>query len=634
MDALKFDGDFPSTDREQWLRSVEKAIKGADFEKTLVSKTYDGIRLEPLYEQSRTAAPILLGGAKPWRIDQRMDLPDPVAANIQLLEDATGGAGGFVLVGSEAASSRGFGLSLDIPGIMEQILEGLQPEGMKFRIDAGPRSLAFAESIFTMVERRGMAPSSLALDIGSDPIGSLASRGFAEEPPEQTLHHCADLFSTAKARGFDPRIFLADGRPYHGAGASEAQELAAVLSTSLFYFRYFSSHGIDLDQARSSLSFLLVADADEFLTIAKFRALRRLWQRVEQACDLSPLPIRIHAETAWRMMSRYDPWTNLLRSTTAVFSAATGGADTISVLPFTSALGLPDANARRIARNTQSILLHEANLWRVADPAAGAGGFEELTSRLCDKAWSLFQDIEREGGIASSLEQGLLQSRLARTRQEHQNDILTKQRAITGISEFPDIRAETVSVLAPFREIPSPLPYIKTTNIPSLPSQRDAEPFERLRDKIEVFADKMGERPRIFIAQIGEPSALTSRATYAANFFEVAGIEPALAEEPVSLENLGTAFRESGAYIACLITADEGCCSVKKNALATLNETDCRFVFVAADKPIVDAQWMLPGFSGAIFPGCNALAALKRAVVSITTATDAPLPARYGNGCY
>ena len=196
--------------------------------------------------------------------------------------------------------------------------------------------------------------------------------------------------------------------------------------------------GHGLDAARDALSFLLVADADEFLSVAKFRALRRLWARVEEACGLAPKPIRLHAETAWRMTTRRDPWVNLLRTTVAAFSAGIGGADAVTVLPFTTALGLPDAFARRLARNTQLILLEEANLWRVADPAAGAGGFEALTDALCEKAWALFQEIEREGGIVESLARGSLQARIAAVRAAREKAVATRKEPITGTSEFPE----------------------------------------------------------------------------------------------------------------------------------------------------------------------------------------------------
>ena len=260
-----------------------------------------------------------------------------------------------------------------------------------------------------LVERRGHDLGRRSPSISASiPIGDMARTGQIVRPLGRAVaahgaRHWLDLDRTGLQRAV-PAWPMA--RAYHEAGASEAQELAAVLATGVAYLRALEAHGHSLERARDALSFLLVADADEFLTVAKLRALRRLWARVEQACGLEPKPIRLHAETAWRMTTRRDPWVNMLRTTVAAFSAGIGGADAITVLPFTAALGLPDAFARRIARNTQLILLDESNLARVADPAAGAGGFEALTDALCEKAWALFQEIEREGGILESLTGG------------------------------------------------------------------------------------------------------------------------------------------------------------------------------------------------------------------------------------
>src|SRR5262249_21182034 len=183
--------------------------------------------------------------------------------------------------------------------------------------------------------------------------------------------------------------------------------LAFTLAAGLAYLRLLEASGFSLEQARTRISFLMAADAEQFLTIAKFRALRKLWARVEQVCKLDPQPIFISAETAWRMMTRRDPYVNMLRTTIAVTAAGVGGVNAITVLPFTAALGLSDAFARRTARNAQLILLEESNLFRVADPAAGSGGIEKLTTQMSQAAWTLFQEIEAAGGGAGALEGGL-----------------------------------------------------------------------------------------------------------------------------------------------------------------------------------------------------------------------------------
>src|SRR5262249_13441721 len=175
----------------------------------------------------------------------------------------------------------------------------------------------------------------------------------------------------------------ADARIVHNAGGSEAQELAYALAVAVAYLRALEAGGVGLDAARGMIYFRFAADADQLLTIAKFRGVRKLWARIEEACGLTPAPAFITAETAWRMMTRRDPHTNMLRATIAVVSAGVAGANAITVLPFTMALGLPDPFARRIARNTQLVLLEESNLARVSDPAAGSGAVEALTDALC-----------------------------------------------------------------------------------------------------------------------------------------------------------------------------------------------------------------------------------------------------------
>ena len=216
--------------------------------------------------------------------------------------------------------------------------------------------------------------------------------------------------------GFKGPLAAADGRVIHDAGGSEVQELAFVLATGVAYLRAIESAGIALEDAQGMIYARLAADADQFLTMAKFRALRLLWARVEQASGLAPKPLFIAADTAWRMLTQRDAYVNMLRATMATFSAGLGGADSINVLPHTLALGLPDAFARRAARNTQLVLLEESNLAKVSDPAAGSGGIETLTQQLCEAAWSLFQEIEKAGGVFASLEQGLIQRKVAATR--------------------------------------------------------------------------------------------------------------------------------------------------------------------------------------------------------------------------
>jgi len=268
----------------------------------------------------------------------------------------------------------------------------------------------------------------------------------------------------------------------------------------------------------------LAADADQFLTMAKFRALRLLWARVEEASGLAPKPILIAADTAWRMLTQRDPYVNMLRATMATFSAGLGGADSINVLPHTLALGLPDPFARRAARNTQLVLLEESNLAKVSDPAAGSGGIETLTQQLCEAAWPLFQEFEKAGGVFASLEQNLIQRKVAGTRAVREANIARRKEVLTGASEFPNLHEAQVMVLEAKPVALAPYGEAKF-KFDALPPMRLAAPFKRLRDRSDQILKDSGVRPKVFLANLGTPADFTARATFAKSFFETGGIE-------------------------------------------------------------------------------------------------------------
>jgi methylmalonyl-CoA mutase len=350
---------------------------------------------------------------------------------------------------------------------LDAALQGVDLALIGLRIEARADGVEEALLFDALAEGRSLDPSLIEVCFGIDPVGALARTG---------TDHGATAFGgihrRLRGRGYRSSLFLADGRPYHEAGASEAQELAALVATALAYLRALEAGGIGLEEARDAISFLVTVDTDEFLSIAKIRALRRIWTRIEQASGLTPRPIFLHAETAWRMLSRSDSAVNLLRNTVACFCAGVGGADAVSVLPFSAALGLPDGFARRLSRNTQTVLLEESNLWRVNDPAAGAGGFESLTEALAEAAWTLFTDLERQGGIAASLASGRFQAQIAAMRTTRQHLMAEGKLAMIGTTLFPNAAETEAHVID--------LPAEAESKTPSgaLPSLRLSEPFE------------------------------------------------------------------------------------------------------------------------------------------------------------
>jgi methylmalonyl-CoA mutase len=392
-----------------WRRAAERVLKGADFDNVLRHQTVDGLIIEPLYPRRQGMAPI--AGRSPgtrWQILQRVEHPDPVAANALALAELQGGAGGLTLVMADSPFARGFGLA---GAALATILDGVHFNMVTLRLEAGEATPTLALGLGELANRHGEAAPDL--HFGFDPLSLLASQGSLGTALANPRRSIVDLARHLGETGHSGPAVAADSRVFHEAGATPVQDLAILVANGVFYLKALEAAGLPLKAARSRIEFVLAADADVFMTLARCRALRLLWAQVEDACGLVPAPLQLHVETSWRMLTRRNVWTNLLRATGGVFAAALGGADSISVLPVSCAHGLPDAFARRSARNAQHVLQEEANLYRIGDPAAGAGGFEALTDMLCLKAWALFREIERRGGALACLTSGWLQGQIA-----------------------------------------------------------------------------------------------------------------------------------------------------------------------------------------------------------------------------
>lgn len=473
-DHLPLASEFPAATDDQWRTLVAGVLRGARFER-LQSRSADGLTIEPLYRRARDVLPI--GGRKPgarWQVVQRIDHPDADSCNAEVLHELDNGADGLVLIPAGAIGAHGYGLAPE-PTAVERALAGVHLDaGIAIALEFSPHAPDLALTLASLVERQGLSPAAVDIRFGLDPLGAFARHGRSTAPWRERPPRIGVLAADLARRGFKGPFAVADGRVIHDAGGTEAQELAFVLAVAVAYLRGLEAGGVALDAARRMTAFRLTADADQFLTIAKFRALRRLWARVEESCGLAPIPAFVEAETAWRTMTHDDAYVNILRATIAVFSAGVGGADAISVLPFTAARGLPDRFARRVARNTQLVLLDEAGIAHIADPTAGAGWSEDLTDKLCRAAWALFQEIEAAGGPVAALERGLLQAKVAAARAARERALADKSEALIGASEYPGL-AE-VPVLD--------LPRVTLADIPTtaicepLTPVRLAAPFE------------------------------------------------------------------------------------------------------------------------------------------------------------
>jgi methylmalonyl-CoA mutase len=592
-EELPLAAEFTTPRRADWQALVTKVLERsgewpADFEgapeSLLAATTYDGIEIEPLYTADDQAPPTGFPGLPPfvrggrpegsahagWDIRVLHTHPDPVVANKAVLADLRNGATSVWLRVP--------------PDALGRVLQDVHLEAAPIVLEPGEDYERAAELLMELLSD---VPSSEATGaLGADPIGLRARTGRPHD-----LWPAAVLAAGIAGRYPKLRTIVVDGLPYHEAGGSDTQELGAAIASAVAYLRALTDAGLSVEDAAAQIEFRLAATADQFLTIAKLRAARRLWARVTEVSGGTALGMRQHVVTSPAMLTRRDPWVNMLRTTVACFAAGTGGADAVTVLPFDAAIGLPDSFARRIARNTQSILLEESRLSGVIDPAGGSWYVEKLTDEVAKAAWREFTEIERQGGIVAALDSGFLPGRLAETRAERSARIATREHPITGVSEFPQLAED------PLEREPEP-----STADGGLPRIRYARAYEELRDRSDIHLAEHGERPKVFLAPLGPPAAHTGRVTFASNLFQAGGIE---AVYPGATEDVTEAFRESGARVACLCGSDRSYAEQAGEVAARLREQGAMAVLVAG-KP---GEYG-PEITEFVHTGCDALAVL------------------------
>lgn len=613
MTELALAQDFEAATRDAWLGLVSKALKGGDFEKKLVGRTHDGIRLEPLY--ARDAAQRQAGAAtrgaghgrddRAWDIRQRTAEADPAAVNAAILEDLDGGASGVVL--RLAAPGQG-GMPAEKDAIAKA-LDGVRLDwGVSIALNAGCSYEAAAAAFLQAMTATGRDLASASVSLGADPLGALARTGGLPVDGAQSL---AALAALAKSTPSSVRVALADGRPYHDAGASEAQELACTASTLVAYLRALDAGGIAPAAALTRIGIALSADAQIFLTIAKLRAARRIVARIAEASGVhGAAPVEISVETSARMMARRDAYTNMLRTTIACAAAAMGGADAITVLPFTWALGRPDAFARRMARNTQIVLMDESSLGRVVDPAGGSWYVEQLTDALSAKAWTLFQEIEANGGMLSALQSGHVQAAIAKTASERARNLSTGREELIGVANFPDLK-ETPFKVEP--HLPADDLDAPAITAELLPLRASGAAFEALRDAADAYAARQGKPPQIFLANLGSIPEFSARATFAQNFFAAGGIEALSNDGFSNTADVGAAFAQSGAKVACLCSSDANYALQAEAAAQALRNAGATHIYLAGRPGEQVEAYRAAGIGSYIFAGCDAPDTLAKA---------------------
>lgn len=621
--------DFAKPDQEMWLKLIEKALKGGDFEKRLVSRTADGLRIEPLYTRADTTAgaEAAIPGAAPyvrglhdapadgpgWSIEQVVVAADLDAANRCLLAELEGGANGVV---AKIQAPGQVGIPITSGADMARVLAGVHLDFAPVTLDAGLGANAAARHLQEAITILAAPASKVDVRFDLDPVGTLALTGHAEQPAADALAAAVSLAIELRGRFPKARTIRVDGRVAHEAGGSEGQELAVMASSLVAYLRAFEAAGVAVSDALAQLTVTLAADTDLFLTVAKLRAARRIIARIAEASGAPTAASGVHlaVTSSARMMTRRDPWTNMLRTTAATLAAAFGGADAVTVLPYTWALGEPDAFACRIARNTQIVAQEESWLGRVTDPAGGSWYVETLTNDIAAKAWEIFQGIEKTGGILAALASGTIQRAIAATADARDAAIATGRQHLTGTSAFPLLGDDGVTV-NPWPKTPA-LAGIGLSR--PLAPHRLSAPFEELRDAADHFTQRTHHTPTVFLASLGSIADHTARTTWVKNQLAVAGIASLVSDGFPNAEVAASAFSASDTRTACVCSSDAIYAEQGVEAVKALIEAGAERILFAGRPGELEAELRRAGVNNFLYAGQNSIELLTELQHALT----------------
>jgi methylmalonyl-CoA mutase len=412
------------------------------------------------------------------------------------------------------------------PAQLEKVFDGVYLSMAPVILDAGTEYQAAGRALLELVGRVDDDQRAiLSIDLGGDPLTAMLSDRAA--PPIEEVVSMA----TKVADDLGVRAITVDGPAFHNLGANATWELAGSIAVAVSYLRVLTESGLPVAKALPQISFRLAADDDQFLTIAKVRALRLLWARVAEVLgEPDSGAAVVHAETSLPMMTQRDPWVNMLRTTLAAFGAGVGGADTVLVFPFDVAIeggfpGMATSFTRRMARNIQLLLIEESHVGRILDPAGGSWFVEDLTEQLANQAWQSFQTVEQRGGFIDARD--YIAEQIAEISARRIDDVAHRKTAITGVNEYPNL-AEPA------------LPESDSSYSPLAAGKliRYAAQFEALRDRSDAYLARVGSRPLALLLPLGPLAEHNIRTTFASNLLASGGIE---AVNPGTVEADGVA---------------------------------------------------------------------------------------------
>jgi len=699
--VLNLHGDFPPPTYEEWRAAVETGLKGVPFENALVTPTYEGINLQPIYCQKDIAhlphleekpgfgyysrgARIEGFPGQPWEICQAIKYSLPEEFNRAVKHDLQKGQTAVYLV-PDIATRMGLdadeaeignvgadGVSLSTLGEVAKALQDIDLGKYPIHVEAGFQALPMLAALAALLRSENKPPDQIKGSIDADPLGFLAANGQLPATWKVLCSRMAAATGWAAANMPLMKTIGIGGVPYHNAGAGAVQELGFVLATAVEYIDRLREEGLTIDQIAGSMRFTFAVGPFFFMEIAKLRAGRMLWAKIVESYGggRESQKMTVHGVTSYYNQTQYDPYVNMLRTTTETFSAVVGGVDSLQTNPFDETLGLPDEFSRRAARNTQIVLNEEAHLGQLIDPAGGSYYVEQLTAEVGQKAWALFREIEKRGGMLKALQDGFPQTEIEAVAEQRRKDLAKRKAIIVGTNSFADVKEKKpgprtpdyeqiyklrIQQLKEQEEAPAGAVHAKpcdtlpciaggcgdeivqaaidamTTggslgmlsgawkigvktpiNIKPLRFHRAAEIFEALRDAVAAYEAKTGAKPKLFLATMGPLSRHKARADFSRGFFEVGGFDVIYPDGFETPRAAVDAALESGAPVVVICATDETYPELVPPITMELKEKNPGIQVVLAGYPKDQAEaYKQAGVDAFIYMGADAVAILS-----------------------
>ncbi|MFA8450982.1 MAG: methylmalonyl-CoA mutase small subunit [Bacteroidales bacterium] len=553
-DSQKLFSEFPPISTEKWEEKIRTDLKGADFERKLVWRSPEGFNVYPFYRNEDLDKvnyldslpgefPYARGNKKDnnnWFVRQDIKIDDYKEANKKALN--------ILMRGIE---SLGFEMNSEVKPSeenLEQLLNDIVLDAIELNFKTGEHSMEIIPMLVDIAKKKNVDLAQVKGSMDFDPLKCLTLRGKFVLPQEEIFAKAVAL-TKAAAELPEFKTIGVNGLMLSNSGASIVQELGMALAMGAEYIAQLTEQGLSVDEAASRIRFNFGVGSNYFMELAKFRAARILWAHIIEAFGGSKeaAKMSIHVETSDWNKTVYDPYVNMLRTTTEAMSSVLAGIDSLVVRPFNASFEETTEFSERIARNQQLLLKEESYFNKIVDPAAGSYYIETLTDKLAEEAWKVFLAIDEKGGYIAALRAGFIQNEIKATQDKRAKSVATRRENFLGTNQYPNFN-EVLEHNIPADVLQPKDSTVEGAEFETLKPYRGSQAFESLRSRVENHSRTTGKRPKAFMLTMGNLAMRKARATFACNFFGCAGFE--------GVDNLGFASVEEGAKAAIDAQAD------------------------------------------------------------------------------